>query len=52
MGFFGVNFEDFLLNIFKKIFFSYFLFTNVHLIPGFHGRRFNLKIWRNLGWTP
>ena len=52
MGFFGVDFEDLLLNIFEKIFFSQFPITNVHIILGFCGRRFSLKNWRILGWPP
>ena len=51
-GFFGVNFEDLLLNIFEKSFFFHFFFTNVHLIPGFRGHRSSLTTWRILGWTP
>ena len=51
-GFFGVDFEDLLLDIFEKFIFSQFSITNVHLIPGFRGRRSSLKNWRILGWTP
>ena len=43
-GFFGVNFEDLLLDIFENFFLSNF-FTNVHLIPGFRGHRSSLKLW-------
>ena len=34
------------------IFFPQFSITNVHLTPGFCGRRSSLKNWRILGWTP
>ena len=46
------NFVDLLLDIFEKLFFYQFSITNVHLIPGFRGRRPSLKNWRILVWTP
>ena len=52
MGFFGVTFEDLLLDIFENIFFSQFSIINVHLIPGFRGRRSSLKKMANIGLDP
>ena len=49
--FFGVNFENLLLNIFENSFFLN-LFTNVHLILGFCGRMSSLKIGESWAGPP